>query len=285
MKNEEIIKKLNKLHEKSYSLKDFDKQLQNNKKKYVEENNQEEAKLIWIYQTIVEIHNLYRKAFTLLQNKSYYEAWCQLERVEITFKGLKGHFLYDKEQYFLYKIEKSIKNLQVIFPYRLFGSAEIIKKKKKCSICNQEVSIRKPCGHEVGEIYDGEMCHRIVTEAEPLALSLVENPGNKYSVMFLQDEKTKQQIDQYNYDAIDYLFEHIKSPYERWDLEVSQRYHPHENYKDIGRNDNCPCNSGLKYKKCCLNKPGVKYAHFEFLVENPSENELFTNTLKKLNDR
>lgn len=23
-------------------------------------------------------------------------------------------------------------------------------------------------------------------------------------------------------------------------------------YKDIGRNDDCPCNSGKKYKKCCL---------------------------------
>lgn len=22
----------------------------------------------------------------------------------------------------------------------------------------------------------------------------------------------------------------------------------------IGRNDKCPCGSGLKYKKCCLNK-------------------------------
>jgi len=26
------------------------------------------------------------------------------------------------------------------------------------------------------------------------------------------------------------------------------------NIKDIGRNDPCPCGSGLKYKKCCLLK-------------------------------
>lgn len=24
-------------------------------------------------------------------------------------------------------------------------------------------------------------------------------------------------------------------------------------YKKIGRNDSCPCGSGLKYKKCCMN--------------------------------
>jgi len=23
---------------------------------------------------------------------------------------------------------------------------------------------------------------------------------------------------------------------------------------EIGRNDKCPCNSGLKFKKCCINK-------------------------------
>ena len=26
----------------------------------------------------------------------------------------------------------------------------------------------------------------------------------------------------------------------------------------VGRNDPCPCGSGLKHKKCCLNKPGVE---------------------------
>jgi len=25
--------------------------------------------------------------------------------------------------------------------------------------------------------------------------------------------------------------------------------------KDVGRNDPCPCGSGKKYKKCCMNKP------------------------------
>jgi len=25
-------------------------------------------------------------------------------------------------------------------------------------------------------------------------------------------------------------------------------------WKDVGRNDPCPCGSGLKFKKCCLGK-------------------------------
>lgn len=36
----------------------------------------------------------------------------------------------------------------------------------------------------------------------------------------------------------------------------------------ISRNDLCPCGSGLKYKKCCLNKKGL--AKHTLNVVNPS---------------
>lgn len=283
MRNEEIINLLSKIETQSYSLEELSNKLQNIKENYVRENNQDEAKQIWIFQTIIEIHKLYCNAFNLLKNKSYYEGWCQLERIEITIGNLKKHFSYDKKQYYLWYIEKSVKNLQVIFPYRLFASSEILKKKKKCSVCDKEISIRNPCGHIVGEIYNGEMCHRIVTEAEVLGVSLVENPGNKYSVMFLSDEKTGKQIDHYNYDTIDYLFDCLESPYEFWDLEVSERIITKNDYGKLGRNDLCSCGSGKKFKKCCLNKIGDKYPHYEFLLLNPTNKTMLTNTIKKLN--
>lgn len=130
MKNVEIEIKLRKIHEQKYSLEEFNADLQVIKGIYVKENKQEEAKQIWIYQTIIKVHKLFIEAFNLLKSKQYYQGWCQLERIEITIRDLKKHFLYDKEQYKLWQIEKTVKNLQVIFPYRLFGSSEILKKKK-----------------------------------------------------------------------------------------------------------------------------------------------------------
>lgn len=280
MKNSEIENKLELIYTQQYSLEDFDSELQKIKEEYVEADKQVEAKQIWIYQTIIEIHKLYLNAFNLLKNKKYYEGWCQLERIEITISSLKRHFQYDKKEYRLWDIEKQVKNLQVIFPYRLFASSEILKKKKKCSVCDKEISIRNTCGHIIGEIYNGEMCHRIVTEADILGISLVQNPGNKYSVMFLKDEKTGEQADQYNYDTVDYLFDHITEPYEYWDLEVSQRTTTKEDYGDIGRNDPCLCGSGKKFKKCCGLNIGKKYPHYEFIVHNPSAKTMITNTLK-----
>lgn len=273
--------RLSNIHELSYdSLTELHQELQKEKEECVKDNNQEKAKELWICQTIIEIHKLYQNTFKLLKDKSYYEGWCQLERIEITISGLKRHFQYNKNELFLWYIERSVTNLQVIFPYRIFASVETLKKKKQCSVCNQEISIRNPCGHIIGEIYNGEMCHRIVTEAEVLGISMVENPGNKYSVAFLTDEKTGKQIDQYNYQTIEYLFRHIHSPYEIWDLEVSERQVKKSDYGNIGRNDKCTCNSGKKFKKCCGLKIGEKYPHYEFIVINPTDETLLTNTLK-----
>lgn len=244
MINKEIADKLNNIHFQNISLEDFDKQIQALKLGFVKKCNQEQAKLLWVYQTIIEIHKLYVNAFNLIKSKSYYQAWCKLERIEITLHILKKHFTYDKKQFFLWYIEKSVKNLQVLYPYKLFASTEILTKKKKCSICNKEISIRNSCGHIVGEIYNGEMCYHIVTGSELLGISVVENPENKYCVLFLKDKESGEQIDQYNYDAIDYLFEQISTPYELWDLEVSQRVSKKEEYVKLGRNAPSPSNSG-----------------------------------------
>lgn len=283
MKNEEILDNLNKIHLQSFSLENLDVKIQDLKLDFVKNGNQEQAKLLWIYQTIIKIHNQYVTSFNLLKRKSYFEAWCELERIEKMFSSLKKHFIFNKKQYFLWHIEKSVKNIQVLYPYRLFASSEILKKKKICSVCEKEISIRNSCEHKIFEIYNGEMCHRIVTESELLGISIVENPENKNCVMFFRDEKTGKQIDKYNYETIDYLFEHIVSPYEFWDLEVSQRENKKEDLGNVGRNNPCSCNSGKKFKKCCMLNIGKKYPHYEIIVQNASNKTLLTNTLKNKN--
>ena len=78
MKNVEIEIKLRKIHEQKYSLEEFNADLQVIKGIYVKENKQEEAKQIWIYQTIIKVHKLFIEAFNLLKSKQYYQGLCQL---------------------------------------------------------------------------------------------------------------------------------------------------------------------------------------------------------------
>ncbi|GAH27766.1 unnamed protein product, partial [marine sediment metagenome] len=38
------------------------------------------------------------------------------------------------------------------------------------------------------------------------------------------------------------------------DIKVENKIQPLKATKKIGRNDRCPCGSGLKFKKCCIGK-------------------------------
>lgn len=281
MKDLQAWNKIEKLGRPDFSYEDVIAELQNLKELAVKEDAQEQAKEFWICQTIIGVHKLYSHAFNLLKDKQYYEAWCQLERTEKTMSSLKRHFSFQENKYFLNFIEKSVRNLQVIFPYRLFASMEIVKTSILCSVCDKKISIRNSCGHIVGEIYEGEMCYRIVDKCEVLGIALVDDPGNKYSVMFIKDSSTGEQVDHYSYDIIDYLFDNLGSPYEFWDLRVLQKEIKQEDFKDMNENDNCNCNSGLKLKDCCQTKIGEKYPHYEFSVKNPGLQKSFrTNTVK-----
>jgi len=163
-------------------------------------------------------------------------------------------------------VSRSQKRPESIYPYRVFSSPEIVELEKECTICGQKVSPRHPCGHEVGEIYSGEICCRKVTKWELLSIAMVENPVQKYSVAFLSDPKTGKSVDHYKYNLLEYLLPRIESAYDSWEVQDTTRLHPHGRFSFIGRNDLCPCGSGKKYKKCCLPKSGVLMPHKEFIL-------------------
>lgn len=260
----------------SYPFYKLLRTIKKQKAKAVTLNDEELAKELWCYETITVIHELYNQVWSELINKDYEKAWCNLERIEIKFKNLKRHFNISDNRFMLQFIERSVLNLQAIYPYSLFSSPEYIYKEKRCSVCNSVVSLRKPCGHKVGEIYKGEMCHRIVTISAILGAAIVQAPVNKSNVLFLIDENTGEKIDNHNYITIEYLMESVKHSYEYWDLEISYRYNtPPSGIKD---SDPCPCLSMDNYSDCCKHLPGIKYPHYIFIMEKPLNYEVFAKS-------
>jgi hypothetical protein len=131
----------------------------------------------------------------------------------------------------------------------------------------QPISIRKRCGHVVGEIYDGELCSRVIRPAAILEISLVENPVHKANVMFLTDPKTHERRDHYDYSLLSAVVAQLRSPCDRWSSEWSRCRAPHSKFKHVGRNDKCPCRSGKKYKACCLPHDGVLQSHVHIEID------------------
>lgn len=224
---------------------------------------QDEAKRAWCLGQILRAQRSFERAFDEMRQGEFYKAWCTLEQTELALKFLKPHFSA-WQQHRLAFIEKQTTQFQSLFPYRVFYSPEILEHEKRCSICDAVVRIRRPCGHRAGEIYDGELCGRVVTKPEFLSVSLVRNPVQKYSVAFPVDSEGGGAQDNYDYSVVEYVVERTPSPYLDWDVERTFVRHPHEHYRHTGRNDPCPCESGRKYKKCCLREVGVLRPHIDF---------------------
>ena len=155
-------------------------------------------------------------------------------------------------------------------------SPEILEIEKECSICRRKISIRSPCGHRVGEIYNGEYCCRIVTKCEFLSISMVKDPVQKYSIPFIVDPKTGETEDRYDYGTVEYLMKRWPTPFHNWTAKWTKALHPKEFFGPPSRNDKCPCDSGKKYKKCCLHRQGIVRPHCEFTFHYPIAQELQT---------
>lgn len=242
----------------------------------VAQNNEQLAKRIWCLEHAVEIQQNYADAFRKIRAARFYDGWCVLEQVELGLMRLRRHLSESWSTFRLDFIGARVADLQSLYPYRIFMSPEIIEIEKKCSICDQPISIRKPCGHKVGEIYKGEYCCRIVSKCEFVGNSFVDTPVQKYSVPFIVDPKTGTSRDHYNYSTVKYLADRWPSPYHSWSLEWTKALHPKGRFEPLRRNDRCPCESGKKYKRCCLRRDGILRPHAQFTFDYPLPEHLQT---------
>jgi hypothetical protein len=220
------------------------------------------AKYAWILAKTLSTQQQYQAAFTHMQEGRFYEAWRLLERVEIALIWLQRHITFTPE-FGLDVIDEQTPRFQKLYPYGIFTSPAYIEKERRCSICDALITIRSRCGHQIGEIYGGEMCTNVISMAELLEISLVTNPVHKANVVFLRDPKTGERVDQFDYSILSYVIAGLCNPYDAWIPIRTMRRHPHARYKHVGRNGMCPCESGRKYKACCLGEDGVLRPHID----------------------
>ena len=266
MNEDEIYKYLKELKNRINSKEEYEKYskfLQDFKKKYVKDNNQSQAKRIWCLEQILNIQNDYLASYNDLKNHKFYEAWIKFDQIEIKLSNLKRHFEENNNEFYIQSISEYTKKFQSLYPYKIFLSTEEIISEKECSICGKKINLRNHCGHEVGEIYNGELCCRKIKHIDAiLGISLVDSPARKYAVAF---PKTKNSLDSYKYNALKYLLKYLESPFEKWGYKWTTKRHPHEFFPNLKPDDNCPCDSGKKYVDCCKSKEGILRPHCQFL--------------------
>src|SRR5690606_27951400 len=94
------------------------------KQQAVKEENEAAAKHLWCLDQTLKAHQQYCKVFHLLKTARFYDAWCELERLELTLQFLRSHFSTSFSTYHLDFIATHCRRWQSLFPYKIFMSPE-----------------------------------------------------------------------------------------------------------------------------------------------------------------
>ena len=229
------------------------------KKDAVIADDQLTAKAIWIMETIGRVQDDFVSAFLHIRQNEYKEGWDKLDRCGTELGFLKGHFTDVNDEFGIEHVKVHSQQLREFFPYTWGISPAYVKEEVRCSICDTKLTLRSKCNHKNGEIYNGEMATHVITKGKLLHISLVDNPVQKYSVIFPNGD------DDPRLKPISELASRLKSPWRRWQFEIEERRDFHPAFRGVGRNDGCPCGSSLKYKRCCLSKEKV-FPHYKISI-------------------
>lgn len=185
---------------------------------------------------------------------------------EKNLEYLSDHFNIEEQggSFFLPLIKKQVQQFQELYPDYWFHSTGTDVKTSRCSICDEIITPRNHCGHELREIYDGFRCVRIPQDFKPVHITITKYPYWKYRVIFDQNEETGETIDNYDYSIVNYLIELISNCYEDWNYKWEEIPIPYSEFKDLEKVDYCPCLSGKKNLECCAEKDGILMTYIEF---------------------
>ena len=228
----------------------------------VSRGEQFSSKAIWCMETIGKIQDSFVSSILQLKEGAFKESWSSLGECKNQISQLDKHFTEVDNEFGIEHIRTHVKQIRELYPLHVGISPGLLIREKTCSICDTKLTLRAGCEHNFNEIYDGEMCHAVVTQFELLHVALVDNPAQNSTYIWPEIDGNP------SFEMLTFLAKAWNSPWDRWSYTKEERRSFHPLFKNIGRNDLCPCGSGLKYKRCCLKKDTVpEFPHFQFLFD------------------
>jgi len=158
------------------TIQNYLNELSQLKKEFVRRNLENEANLVYcIENSLLAIAYELQMLIHLKEDKMA-EAWDNLVRAQVIYGTVicNSPFQTQENDNFLNRLEQYEK---LLFPNLYFQSVGAIIKESHCSVCNQKSG---NCEHIKGKLYKGELCTRIITDAELEEVSFVKNPANKH---------------------------------------------------------------------------------------------------------
>lgn len=200
--------------------------------------------------------------FTMLQNKEYKNSWSKLQDCMDISKHI-GKYTEVEERLEIPEIVHLLISYESLYPYTIFASSEFVVTKSHCSICGKSMQ-SLDCPHIRGNLYWGEVATEVVDEIKKFqAVCIVSHPEDKRCVMELSNDTRSEQE---KFAKLDQFLE-LHLPFlQNFSVATRTECRMRDDIKIVGRNQLCPCGSGLKFKKCC--GKDLYYQHERNIVQS-----------------
>ena len=214
-----------------------------------------------IYKHYFKFFALFADYHLSLREKRYKSSWDILQDC-LDEARLVGKFVDIRNRKEIPKIVDILFQYEKLYPYRVFASSEYVILKSHCSICGKSMQ-SLACKHRKGKLYWGDFAEEVIDEIKEVqAICLVSHPENKRCIIEFQEDENIPEEEKYKK-----LDEFIKMKIDSLqNFEIKTKIERRRNLKiqKVGRNDSCPCGSGKKFKKCCINK--LYYEHKKNII-------------------
>ena len=198
----------------------------------------------------------YGRIWQQISSSQYSESWDSLQSVFDMVRIIRRFSNID-----ISAVEDQLYALETAYPYNMFFSMGAVVEWFKCSICEEDMDTFS-CVHRKGELYRGEMAYGIAMNVRFDHVAIVGNPVDKRCVVSYPNESS-------HFDVVRYIGELFFNKKllvsEFGGIFWGKRKIKNPEYRHLKRNDQCYCNSGRKFKRCCIGKNFIEQDHAQII--------------------
>lgn len=212
---------------------------------------------IFVLETYVRFFIAYGDLWSKISKGLYSESWRRLQDANDLLRLIRKW-----SGITLAPFDKQLSALETLYPYKIFSSIGFVVERFECSICGNDIDSFE-CLHRKNELYRGVRAIAIARNIQNIDhIAIVENPVDKRCVFTIPDDAP-------GFSGVEFLAHELNrknlAVSNFGDVQWGKKQVANSEFEKLGRNDQCHCKSGKKFKRCCINLEFREIDHAEIV--------------------